>query len=174
MPSREGQRGAAGVTRRRALGVLGIAGLVGVAGPIVGGAQPASAQGNLASLGPEESVELTMKRLFGTRPIKDGSAAIKIEMPLIAENGAVVPVSVEVTSPMTPQSYVKSVYIVSDKNRRPLNVRFSLTPAMGQAFVATNLRLGESTDVRAIAELNDGSLLMSKREVKVTVGGCGG
>jgi sulfur-oxidizing protein SoxY len=95
-------------------------------------------------------------------------------MPLIAENGAVVPVSVEVTSPMTPQSYVKSVYIVSDKNRRPLNVKFSLTPAMGQAFVATNLRLGESTDVRAIAELNDGSLLMSKREVKVTVGGCGG
>ena len=174
MPSQEGERGAAGVTRRRALGVLGIAGLAGVAGPVVGGTRPASAQGNLASLGPEESVELTMKRLFGGRPIKDGAAAIKIEMPLIAENGAVVPVSVEVTSPMTPQSYVKSVYIVSDKNRRPLNVKFSLTPAMGQAFVATNLRLGESTDVRAIAELNDGSLLMTKREVKVTVGGCGG
>ena len=174
MPSREGERGAAGLTRRRALGVLGVVGLAGVAGPVVGGARPARAQGNLASLGPEESVELTMKRLFGARPIKDGAAAIKIEMPLIAENGAVVPVSVEVTSPMTPQSYVKSVYIVSDKNRRPLNVKFSLTPAMGQAFVATNLRLGESTDVRAIAEMNDGSLLMTKREVKVTVGGCGG
>jgi sulfur-oxidizing protein SoxY len=154
--------------------VLGIAGLASVAGPVVGGARPASAQGNLASLGPEESVDLTMKRLFGTRPIKDGSAAIKLEMPLIAENGAVVPVSVEVTSPMTPQSYVKNVYIVSDKNRRPLNVKFALTPAMGQAFVATNLRLGESTDVRAIAEMNDGALLMTKREVKVTVGGCGG
>jgi hypothetical protein len=59
MPSGEGQWGAAGVTRRRALGVLGIAGLAGVAGPVVGGARPASAQGNLASLGPEESVELT-------------------------------------------------------------------------------------------------------------------
>ena len=174
MPSREGERGAAGVTRRRALGVLGIAGLAGVAGPVIGGTRPASAQGNLASLGPEESVELTMKRLFGARPIKDGAAAIKIEMPLIAENGAVVPVSVEVASPMTPQSYVKSVYIVSDKNRRPLNVRFSLTPAMGQAFVATNLRLGESTDVRAIAEMNDGSPLMPTRQGKVTVGGCGG
>ena len=174
MPSRKGERGPAAVTRRRALGVLGIAGLAGVAGPIVGGARPARAQGNLASLGPEETVELTMKRLFGTRPVKDGSAAIKIEMPLIAENGSVVPVSVEVTSPMTAQSYVKSVYIVSDKNRRPLNVKFALTPAMGQAFVATTLRLGESTDVRAIAELNDGALLMAKREVKVTVGGCGG
>ena len=95
-------------------------------------------------------------------------------MPLIAENGAVVPVAVEVASPMTPQSYVKTVYVISDKNRRPLNVKFSLTPGMGQAYVATNLRLGESTDVRAVAELSDGTLMMAKREVKVTVGGCGG
>ena len=46
--------------------------------------------------------------------------------------------------------------------------------AMGQAYVATNLRLGESTDVRAIAEMSDGTLLMTKREVRVIVGGCGG
>lgn len=161
------------VTRRRALGVLGLAGLATAAAPILG-PRPAAAQGNLANLGPEEPVEATMKRLFAGRPIKDGSAAIKIDMPLIAENGAVVPMAVEVASPMTPQSYVKAVYIISDKNRRPLNVKFSLTPAMGQAYVATNLRLGESTDVRAVAEMNDGALLMAKREIKVTVGGCGG
>ena len=82
--------------------------------------------------------------------------------------------AVEVSSPMTTQSYVKTITIVSDKNRRPMNARFNLTPAMGQAFIATNLRLGETTDVRAIAELSDGTLLMAKREVKVTVGGCGG
>jgi sulfur-oxidizing protein SoxY len=132
------------------------------------------AAGSLASLGPEEPVDATMKRLFGTRPVKDGSQVIKIDLPLIAENGAVVPIAVDVTSPMTAQSYVKSVYIISDKNRRPLNARFNLTPALGQASVGTNLRLGESTDVRAIAELSDGTLLMTKREVKVTVGGCGG
>jgi sulfur-oxidizing protein SoxY len=97
-----------------------------------------------------------------------------MELPLIAENGAVVPISVEIDVPMTPQSYVKSIYIISDKNRRPLNARFSLTPAMGQASIGTNLRLGESTDVRAVAEMSDGTLLMTKREVKVTVGGCGG
>jgi sulfur-oxidizing protein SoxY len=155
----------------RAAGLLGLAGLV---GPVLGQPRRAQAQGNLASLGPEESVDATMKRLFGSRPIKDGGSVIKMELPLIAENGAVVPISVEINAPMTPQSYVKSIYIISDKNRRPLNARFSLTPAMGQASIGTNLRLGETTDVRAVAEMNDGTLLMTKREVKVTVGGCGG
>ena len=174
---RDGGTPGGGVTRRRALGVLGAAGLAGAVGPWLApraaraqGTQP----GNLANLGPEESVAATMKRLFAGRPIKDGSAAIKMELPLIAENGAVVPVAVEVASPMTSQSYVKTVYVIADKNRRPMNVKFALTPAAGQAYVGTNLRLGETTDVRAIAEMNDGTLLMAKKEVKVTVGGCGG
>ena len=75
---------------------------------------------------------------------------------------------------MTPANYVKNVSLISDKNRRPMNARFSLSPEMGAAVVGTNLRLGESTDVRAVVELNDGTLLMAKQEVKVTVGGCGG
>jgi sulfur-oxidizing protein SoxY len=159
------------VTRRGALrGVMALA----VAAAVPFRVREAFGQGNLGSLQPEEKVEATMKRLFGTRAIKDGSSVIKMEMPLIAENGAVVPITVEVQSPMTPTSYVKSIYIISDKNRRPMNARFSLTPQMGAAAIGTNLRLGETTDVRAIAELSDGTLLMAKREVKVTVGGCGG
>ena len=162
---------------RRAL--LRALGLLGLSAPALllgrpGGPGRAWAQGNLANLGPEESVEVTMKRLFGGRPIKDGSAVIRLDLPLIAENGAVVPITIEVSAPMTPQSYVKSIYIISDKNRRPLNAKFNLSPAMGQAFVGTNLRLGDTTDVRAVAEMSDGTLLMAKREVKVTVGGCGG
>ena len=163
-----------GIGRRTLLKAFGAMGLAGVVGPGLGTRRRAAAQGSLASLGPEESVEATVKRLFGERPIKDGASAIKLDLPLIAENGAVVPVSVEVNAPMTPQRYVKAVYIISDKNRRPLNAKFNLTPAMGQAYVGANLRLGESTDVRAIAEMSDGTLLQAKREVKVTVGGCGG
>ena len=162
------------ITRRAVLRALGLLGLSALPVPLPGGLRSAWAQGNLANLGPEESVDSTMRRLFASRAVKDGSSVIKIELPLIAENGAVVPVSVEVSAPMTPQSYVKSIYIISDKNRRPLNVKFNLTPGMGQAFVGTNLRLNETGDVRAIAELSDGTLLMAKREVKVTVGGCGG
>ena len=162
------------MTRRtvlRAAGALGAVALVPLAAGIPGRAW---GQGNLGALQPEEKVDATMQRLFGGRPLKDGASQIKMDLPLIAENGAVVPVTVEVQSPMTPASHVKAIYIISDKNRRPLNAKFKLTPAMGSATVGTNLRLGESTDVRVIAELNDGTLLMAKREIKVTVGGCGG
>ncbi len=159
-----------GVSRRavlRALGCLGVSAVLGAPGTALG-------QGNLGALQPEEKVDATLQRLFGSRPIKDGSGMIKLDMPLIAENGAVVPITIEVQSPMTPAKYVRSVYIISDKNRRPMNAKFSLSPEIGAAVIGTNLRLGETTDVRAVVELNDGTLLMAKQEVKVTVGGCGG
>lgn len=159
-----------GVSRRavlRALGCLGVSAVLGAPGTALG-------QGNLGALQPEEKVDATLQRLFGSRPIKDGSGMIRLDMPLIAENGAVVPITIEVQSPMTPANYVRSVYIISDKNRRPMNAKFSLSPEIGAAVIGTNLRLGETTDVRAVVELNDGTLLMAKEEVKVTVGGCGG
>ena len=156
----------------RRLGVLGLcASLVAPWGPRL-----ARAQGNLASLPPEEKVEATLKRLFGGRPIREApedGGPIKMDLPLIAENGAVVPITVEVRSPMTPANFVKHIYIISDKNRRPMNAKFSLTPEAGAAWIGSNLRLGETTDVRAIAEMSDGTLLMARRHVKVTIGGCG-
>jgi len=113
-----------------------------------------------------------MKRLFAGRPITDGASAMTVEMPLIAEDGGSVPISVEVKSPMTPEHHVKAIYILSEKNLRPLNVKINLTPAAGQAYVATNLRLADSGPVRAVAEMSDGSLLMVARDVRVTVAGC--
>ena len=132
----------------------------------------AHAQGFLANLAPEEPVEKTMQRLFGGRPIKDGSQVITFELPLIAEDGGNVAMSVEVKLPMTPQSYVKAIYVLSDKNPRPLNAKFNLTPACGQAHVATSLRLADTGDVRAVAEMQDGALLMVKRSVRVVLAGC--
>jgi sulfur-oxidizing protein SoxY len=133
-----------------------------------------TAQAQAPGLGGQESVQDGLKRLFGNRPIKDGAALVKLDIPLIAENGAVVPVTVDVTSPMTPANYVKHVYVIADKNRIPIITRVALAPESGQASVATSVRLGETGDVRAIVEQSDGTLLQIKREVKVTVGGCGG
>jgi len=130
------------------------------------------AQGFLANLAPEEPVEVTLKRLFAGRPIREGSAVMTLEAPLIAEDGGNVPVAVEIKSPMTPQSYVKAIYILSDKNPRPLNAKVNLTPACGQAYVATNIRLADTGDVRAVAEMQDGALFMVKRSVRVVVAGC--
>jgi sulfur-oxidizing protein SoxY len=144
----------------RGLGALGAAA---AAGALVG-PRPAAAQ--------RETVEMALKRLFGGRPIKDGSALIRLEVPLIAENGAVVPVTVEVASPMTPTSYVKHIYVVADRNPIPVVTRVTLTPEAGQAYVGENVRLSETGDVRAIVEQSDGTILQVKREVRVTVSGC--
>jgi sulfur-oxidizing protein SoxY len=161
------------LTRRSALGRLGAVG-VAVAAGALRTAAPAAAQASPPALGLQESVQDGLKRVFGNRPIKDGAAVIKLDVPPIAENGAVVPVNVEVTTPITPASYVKSIWIVADKNRIPIVAKATLTPEAGQAFVGANIRLGETTDVRAVVEQSDGTLLMTRREVKVTVGGCGG
>src|SRR6266581_9731432 len=107
--SMERGQSTAEITRRALLRALGALGLSGLLVPLVGNPRGASAQGNLASLGPEEPVDATMKRLFGGRLIKDGSSSITLDLPLIAENGAVVPVAVDVSAPMTPERYVKSI-----------------------------------------------------------------
>jgi sulfur-oxidizing protein SoxY len=166
------ERMAQQMTRRTVLGALGVAGVAAATGGALtlGSAGPAEAQ----ALGQNEPLEAALKRVFGGRPMKDGAGMIKLDIPLIAENGAVVPVSVEVNAPMTPQSYVKHIYVVADKNRIPIVTRVALTPASGQAYMGANIRLGETTDVRAIVEQSDGTLFALKREVKVTVGGCGG
>ena len=157
------------VTRRSVLGSLVSLGAVAAAG-VLTAPGPAAAQ----ALGVQESVDSALKRVFGGRPLKDGSGLIKLDIPLIAENGAVVPVSVEVNSPMTLANHVKHVYIVADKNRIPIVTRVAFTPQAGQAYMGASMRLGETGDVRAIVEQSDGTLLQTKREVKVTVGGCGG
>src|SRR5262245_52213887 len=106
------------VTRRAALGTLGALGVAAAAGA-VGSPRPAVSQ----ALVQQETVEAALKRFFGTRPLKDAGPLVKLDIPLIAENGAVVPVSVEVNSPMTPANYVKHIYILADKNRIPVVTR---------------------------------------------------
>ena len=159
------------MTRRAMMERLGALGVAAAAGGLVAGV-PGTARAQ--ALGQNESVQDAMRRLFGAKPIKDGAASVKLDVPLIAENGAVVPVSVSVDSPMTPTNHVKHIYVVADKNRIPVVTRVTLAPEAGRAFMGANIRLGETGDVRAIVEQNDGTLLQVKREVKVTVGGCGG
>ena len=164
------------ITRRTMLGTLGVVGAAAATGVLTAGApRTAGAQAPAAArFGQQESAQDALKRLFGTRPIKDGSGIIKLDIPLIAENGAVVPVTVEAQSPMTPQNHVKHIYVIAEKNRIPVVTHVALAPEAGQAFMGANIRLGETGDVRAIVEQSDGTLLAVKREVKVTVGGCGG
>ena len=99
---------------------------------------------------------------------------IKLDLPDIADNGSSVPMSVAVDSPMTADNFVKEVLVVADGNPRSGVAAFRFSPASGVAQASTRIRLAESQNVTAIARMNDGSLFMDSKQVKVTIGGCGG
>lgn len=99
---------------------------------------------------------------------------VTVKLPEIAENGRTVPITITVDSPMTDGDYVKSVHVVADGNPSPEVISFNLSPAMGKAEVSTRMRLGKTQNVRAAAIMSDGSVFTGTKEVKVTIGGCGG
>jgi sulfur-oxidizing protein SoxY len=133
----------------------------------------AFAQANTSGMPlPDEPVGATIRRLFGNRTISSGEGKIKLELPQIAEDGGNVGITVETNLPTSGPANVSSIYIVSDKNRLPMLAKFSFTSESGKAFVATSVRLATTTDVRAIVEMNDGTLYGVSRHVRVTISGC--
>ena len=162
-----------GLGRRAFLRALAV--IVGLGPGLKGFAGGASASAQAISSGlplPDEPVEATLKRLFGNRPFQPGDGRIKLELPLIAEDGGNVAISVDASWPVSGTPRVSNIYIVSDKNRRPLLAKFSFTPESGKAFIATSIRLATTTDVQAIVEMSDGTLYAVSKNVRVTISGC--
>jgi sulfur-oxidizing protein SoxY len=120
----------------------------------------------------DEPVEATLKRLFGMRTFNSGEGKIKIVLPAIAEDGGNVPISVDAELPVSGANRVNHIYIISDKNRRPMLAKYAFSADSGRAAIATSIRLATTTDVRAIVEMNDGALYAVTRHVRVTVSGC--
>jgi sulfur-oxidizing protein SoxY len=102
------------------------------------------------------------------------SGTISLNAPEIAENGNTVPISVSVESPMTADDYVESVAIYADGNPSPEVIVFNFTPMSGEASATTRMRLAKTQNVYAVAKTSGGQVFMDKKEVKVTIGGCGG
>jgi sulfur-oxidizing protein SoxY len=96
------------------------------------------------------------------------SPDVTLTAPEIAENGAVVAVSMATTLPN-----VRAMLLVVEKNPAPLAARFDVTEAIEPNF-GIRVKLGESSNVYAVALLADGKALFARREVKVTLGGCAG
>ena len=94
--------------------------------------------------------------------------------PEIAENGNTVPVSVSVESAMEGDDLVESVIIFADGNPSPAVATFHFTEMSGEALATTRIRLAKTQNVIAVAKMKDGSVFMDKKQVKVTIGGCGG
>lgn len=108
--------------------------------------------------------------------ILDGRTAevggIEIEAPGTAENGAQVPITVRVDSPMTPADHVTAIHLIVPANPAPGAGRFRLTPGLARAEVFTRIRLAEAQEVLVLADLSDGRVLSAAVEIAVTTGGC--
>lgn len=112
-----------------------------------------------------KSLDETVKALGGTTAAQ--SADISITAPDIAENGAVVPVGVASKIPNT-----QNVYILVEKNPNSLAAGFTI-PAGTEANVATRIKMGQTSNVHAVVKA-DNKFYVATKEVKVTLGGCGG
>jgi sulfur-oxidizing protein SoxY len=102
------------------------------------------------------------------------SARLTFDLPEIAENGNMVPFTVNVESPMTDKDHVKAIHILATENPQPNVASFRFTPLSGRASVASRMRLARTQEVIGLAELGDGKFLMARRSVRVTISGCGG
>lgn len=104
-----------------------------------------------------------VKALGGSAPTE--SKDVTITGPDIAENGAVVPIGVATTLPG-----VKRLMVMVEKNPSVLSAIFDVSDAV-EANFATRVKMGQSSNVMAVALMNDGKVLFAQKEVKVTLGG---
>jgi sulfur-oxidizing protein SoxY len=112
------------------------------------------------------NVDSAVNSLLGSTTLT-GSDKIKIKAPDIAENGAVVPISIE-----TDIEGVESISIIAEKNATPLTSSFVLGKGT-EAFIATRIKMAKTSSVIAVVKAG-GKLYSTGKEVKVTIGGCGG
>ena len=110
--------------------------------------------------------------MFADRVINpDTREVIRVYLNLRADDASTVPVVVKAQIDQTEKEYIKSIYVIVERNPSPVAGVFHFTPGSGRAQVETRLRFEDYSFVRAVAEMNDGRLYMSQRWVKAA-GGC--
>lgn len=120
---------------------------------------------------PNEEVSRILQRISGGRPIRRGH--VSLDMPVVAEDGRVVPVIIETDLPMTAEEYVKAVHLVVDHNPDAHLAAFHLTPALGTVSISTRIKMKRTTWVRAIVETSTGEVWADYTRVLVSLNGCG-
>jgi sulfur-oxidizing protein SoxY len=139
-----------------------VAGLLAAAGLLPTTAQAAWPQAAFET----KSMADAIRSLGGGAPVE--SKDVSISGPDIAENGAVVPVGCATTLPG-----VKRLLLLVEKNPNVLAAVFDVTDAI-EANINTRVKMGQSSNVFAVAMMSDGKVLYAVKEIKVTLGGCGG
>src|ERR1700712_991165 len=109
--------------------------------------------------------------IFNNRAMNDGTGLIAIEMPVRAEDAAIVPVTLRTTLPPGDSRRVMAITLVIDQNPAPMAARFELGADASVSEISTRVRVNNYADVHAVAELSDGKLYATKTYVKAS-GGC--
>lgn len=134
-----------------------------------------SAQAQIKTGDNPEASEIWRKvraSLFGQRSIATATDdVVVLDTPVRAEDAAVVPVALRTRLPQSAARHIHKLHLVIDNNPSPIAAVFQFSPQSGRADIETRVRVDEYSHVRAIAELNDGSLHMATRWVKAS-GGC--
>ena len=117
-----------------------------------------------------ESMAGAIKAFIGEAEVREGR--VTLEIPPLVENGNSVPLTVKVDSLMTPQDFVKTIAVFNERNPQPNVALFYLNPRAGRATVSTRIRLGDSQNIVAIAQLSDGTFWSDKAELIVTLPAC--
>lgn len=114
----------------------------------------------------QKEIAAAMKTLLGSERYT-ADAAVKFKAPEIAENGAVVPLTASYNAAAT------DIAFFVEQNPQPLAAHFVIGEN-GVPTVSTRIKMGESSLVHAVVKTADGALVGAVKEVKVTIGGCGG
>ncbi len=137
---------------------------------MAGGWLPGRARAQSMFSGTLLTVSQMLDPIVQGRPLRE--EGLSLELPLLADNGLLVPVRVVVDSPMTEQDHVRQIYLLSQRNPVTQMALFHLGPWSGRAEVSTRLRLAGSQKVVALAQLSDGSFRWRQAEVIVTESAC--
>ena len=97
---------------------------------------------------------------------------VTLSLPMLADNGHMVPLSLKIDSPMTEASHITHVYLISQRNPVPLIAKFVMGPWSGRADLSTRVRLSGNQNVIALARLSDGNFIYDLQEVVVTEAAC--
>lgn len=117
-----------------------------------------------------EAMDAAIKTIIGNAKPKEGK--IKLDVPPLVENGNTVAMTVMVDSPMTATDHVKAIHIFNERNPQPYVVSFHLGPRAGKADISTRIRLSDSQNLTAIAQMSDGSFWSTTVSVIVTLAAC--
>lgn len=118
-----------------------------------------------------EWVNTLKNQYFSGKTIEESDKVIELDAPVRAEDPALVPLKIVSKINQTSDNYIKKVLVLVDKNPFPYVGEFEFSPKSGKADLAMRIRVNTYSYVRAIAEMNDGKLYMSKKFVKAS-GGC--